>query len=179
MRRMLIIGMFALLAIMGMACGRAASTPGIVDRPDSHPPARIETCRAKSTVASAPEATKALTELEISVNGDALEFDQDSFEVSSGIEVVLVFDNVSGINQHNWVLVKPGTKDDVVARGTQCPDNGWLQPDDPDVIAHTKLLDPGDTGEARFTAPAAGTYQFVCTFPGHSLTMYGDFVVTP
>jgi hypothetical protein len=28
-----------------------------------------------------------------------------------------------------------------------------------------------------FTAPAAGTYQFVCTFPGHNFTMFGDFIV--
>ena len=57
--------------------------------------------------------------------------------------------------------------------------NDWLKPDDPRVIANTALLDPGATGEVRFTAPAAGTYQFVCTFPGHSPTMFGDFQVSP
>ena len=118
--------------------------------------------------------------LEISVDGDALTFDTSSFEVAAGAEVVLVFNNVSTINQHNWVLVKSGTKDDVAGRGTGAgPANAWVQPDDPDVIAHTALLDPGDSGEVRFTAPAAGTYQFVCTFPGHNLGMFGEFVVTP
>ena len=28
-----------------------------------------------------------------------------------------------------------------------------------------------------FSAPPPGTYQFVCTFPGHSFTMFGEFVV--
>ena len=118
--------------------------------------------------------------LEISVDGDALAFGTSNFEVATGAEVVLVFDNVSTIFQHNWVLVKPGTKDDVAGRGAGAgPANSWIQAGDPDVIAHTSLLNAGTSGEVRFTAPAAGTYQFVCTFPGHNLTMFGDFVVAP
>ena len=119
--------------------------------------------------------------LQIGVIGDALQFDQSEFaQILAGQEVVLTFSNSSGINQHNWVLVQPGTKDTVALRGTTAgPGQDWLQPDDPDAIAHTKLLDPGETGEVRFTAPPAGTYQFVCTFPGHNATMFGDFVVVP
>jgi len=119
--------------------------------------------------------------MEISVKGDALEFDRGALpEVVAGTEVVLVFTNASSINQHNWVLVSGGTKDAVASRGTTAgPGQDWLQPDDPDVIAHTKLLFPGENGEVRFTAPPAGAYQFVCTFPGHNATMFGDFVVVP
>ena len=119
--------------------------------------------------------------LEISVDGDALQFDKNLLpEVSEGSQVVLVFANVSGINQHNWVLVKAGTKDAVAQRGVGAgPGSGWLQSGDADVLANTNLLDPGATGEIKFEAPAAGTYQFVCTFPGHGATMFGDFVVTP
>ena len=119
--------------------------------------------------------------LEISVNGDALQFDKNLLpEVSAGSQVVLVFANVSGINQHNWVLVKAGTKDAVAQRGVGAgPQNSWLQPGDSDVLADLKLLGPGETGELIFVAPAAGTYQFVCTFPGHGATMFGDFVVIP
>ena len=57
--------------------------------------------------------------------------------------------------------------------------SGWVQPADPDVVAHTALVKPGEEGEVRFTAPPSGTYQFVCTFPGHNFAMFGDFVVTP
>ena len=119
--------------------------------------------------------------LQIGVNGDALQFDESEFaQIVAGQEVVLTLSNSSSINQHNWVLVQPGTKDTVALRGTTAgPGQDWLQPDDPDAIAHTKLLDPGETGEVRFTAPPAGTYQFVCTFPGHNVTMFGDFVVVP
>ena len=48
--------------------------------------------------------------LEISLDGDALAFNQDNYQVASGSEVVLVFENVSTNNQHIWVLVTAGTK---------------------------------------------------------------------
>jgi azurin len=118
--------------------------------------------------------------LEISVKGDILQFDTDGLQVAAGSEVVLCFSNESRLSQHNWVMVKAGTKDDVAKRGLEAgPDNDYVQPEDPDVIAHTRLVNPGETGEVRFTAAPAGTYQFVCTFPGHNFTMFGDFVVTP
>lgn len=115
----------------------------------------------------------------IGVNGDALEFDTDHIEVAGGGEVVFRFDNSSSLYQHNLVFVQAGQKDAVTERGAQFPDDGWLDPNDPDLIAASGLLDPGQVGEVRFAAPAAGTYQFVCTFPGHNVTMFGDFVVTP
>ena len=117
--------------------------------------------------------------MEISVNGDALTFDKEKLTASSGNEVLLVLENVSSINQHNWVLVEAGTKDAVASAGTAAgPDSDWVEAGDARVIASTKMLTAGATGEVTFTAPAPGTYQFVCTFPGHNFTMFGDFEVT-
>ncbi len=116
--------------------------------------------------------------LELSVNGDLQEFDVSSIEVESGDEVVLLLDNVSTINEHNLVIVQLGQKDAVSERGAVAgPNNGWLQPEDPDVIANVELLSPGRTGYVSFSAPPAGNYEFVCTFPGHNITMFGDFIV--
>ena len=118
--------------------------------------------------------------LEISVKGDVLGFDPDRLQVAAGTEVVLCFSNVSKLFQHNWVLVLEGTGNDVAQRGIAAgPDNDYGQPEDPDVIAHTRFVRPGQQAEVRFTAPPAGSYQFVCTFPGHNFLMFGDFVVTP
>ena len=116
--------------------------------------------------------------LAIGVNGDALEFDTASYDVTAGQEVTLTFENVSTANQHNWVLVEADTKDAVAADGaTAGPVNGWLTPGDARVLVSTALLDAGASEVLVFTAPAAGTYQFVCTFPGHNVTMFGDFIV--
>ena len=109
-----------------------------------------------------------------------MKFDVERLDVADGAEVFLGFNNVSGFNQHNWVLVRNGTKDEVAIRGTTAGlDSDWVQPADPDVIAHTKLLNKGETSQVHFTAPSPGTYQFVCTFPGHNFGMFGDFIVTP
>ena len=118
--------------------------------------------------------------LEISSVGEEQKFDQETFAVREGAQVTLTYNNVSEALQHNWVLVKNGTKDDVAAAGQFFPTDNWIDPDDPNIIdeAHTKLTDPGKTGQIIFTAPAAGKYQFVCTFPGHNLTMFGEFIVS-
>ena len=116
--------------------------------------------------------------MEIGVEGDALEFDTSSFAVGAGSQVTLTFTNASTLFQHNWVLTVDGTKDDVAQRGTSHPTADWVQPDDPDVFDHTQLLDPGTAGSVTFTAPPTGTYQFVCTFPGHNITMFGTFEVS-
>ena len=119
--------------------------------------------------------------LDIAADGDALKFSTGTLTAKAGADVVLTFNNTSIINQHNWVLVNDGDKDGVATDGTIAgAANDWLQPDDPRVISHTALLNPGETEEVHFTAPPAGAYQFVCTFPGHNLSgMFGDFQVTP
>ena len=74
--------------------------------------------------------------------------------------------------------MEDGTKDAVSTDGTVAgPDNNWVTPGDSRVIANTILAGPGETQDVSFPAPAPGTYQFVCTFPGHNFTMFGDFVV--
>ena len=117
--------------------------------------------------------------LEVGVNGEALEFDVDSLSVPAGAAIFLSFDNSSIVYQHNWVLVAMGTKDDVSTAAAEAgPEYDWLPPDDPRVLAATGLLDAGVTGSVSFAAPAAGVYEYVCTFPGHNFTMHGEFVVT-
>lgn len=179
---LLIIVLIGAIVVFAVACGGVA-TPTAPDKPE--PPDPIEetkeaTCPTGPGAVSGVTAAKDLVELEISVNGDTLQFDKERFEVAASTEVAVTFNNASTAFQHNWVLVKEGTKNDVASRGSKCRDNGWVQPEDPDVIARTKLLDPGEEGEVRFTVPPAGEYQFVCTFPGHNAGgMFGMFVVTP
>ena len=111
--------------------------------------------------------------------GETLEFDTTELTASAGAEVVLRLKNNSTVLQHNWVLVESGTKDAVASDGLKYPDDDYIKPGDDRVVASVKLIDQGEMGEVRFIAPAAGTYQFVCTFPAHNFTMFGTFEVTP
>ena len=114
----------------------------------------------------------------VAAEGETLTFDTESLSASSGSEITITFDNPSVNNSHNLVIVQDGTKDAVAADGTPAgPANNWVAPGDSRVIANTALLGPGESGDVTFTAPVPGTYQFVCTFPGHNFTMFGDFTV--
>jgi len=116
---------------------------------------------------------------QIRATGDLLEFDSKSMSVKAGEQVILEFLNQAVTQQHNWVLVQSGVKDEIAAAGIAAgASSGWI-PQDERILAHTGLINPGGTGLVQFTAPPAGKYQFVCTFPGHSAAMFGDFEVTP
>src|SRR5262249_43381079 len=86
--------------------------------------------------------------------------------VKAGQPVELTFTNESKINmQHNFVLVQPGAAEEVANAGISAgADKGWV-PESPKVLAHTKLLNAGQSETITFTAPAApGKYPFICTF---------------
>ena len=68
-----------------------------------------------------------------------------------------------------------GIRDRLVTGVQTCALPIWIQPDDDRIIAHTKLLNPGESDEIKFKGQIAGFYEFVCTFPGHSATMFGEF----
>jgi uncharacterized cupredoxin-like copper-binding protein len=41
------------------------------------------------------------------------------------------------------------------------------------MVAFSPLAPPGETIEFTFVVPAAGTYPFVCLYPGHYNMMVG------
>jgi azurin len=45
------------------------------------------------------------------------------------------------------------------------------------IVAHTKLLGPGESDTITFKFDAPGVYTYVCSFPGHWGTMTGTIVV--
>ena len=80
---------------------------------------------------------------------------------------------------HNFVLLKKGT--DLSAFGEAAvaagPANDYIPNGGADVIAHTKLIGGGESDTISFKAPEAGTYDFICSFPGHLALMKGTFIV--
>jgi len=171
--------------LLAIACGGDEADPNATATPA--PPATVPAGDRAPEPTAAPTAVPATsapstggsggaTNLVIDVNGDALQFSSGSMSAPAGAEVVVTFNNSSGVNSHNWALVEAGTKDAVSTDGLAAGQgNNWLPVGDSRVLGATIVLGPGESGDASFTAPAAGTYQFVCTFPGHNFTMFGDF----
>jgi azurin len=122
-----------------------------------------------------------VVELEIATVGDTMYFDKKALTVPAGSTVHLKLKNNGTLEvmQHNWVLVTPGKEAAVAAEGlAKAQKTGYLVPG-PDVLANTPMAKPGQTVEVTFPAPAAGKYAFICTYPGHYLSMHGSFTVTP
>jgi azurin len=133
----------------------------------------LAACGGSSTPAAAPPAAAAPVSLEIDSGLTAAEFKYSTtaLEAPAGSKITLKFNNKTDAAVavgHNWVLVKPTTEDSVVNNGTAAGDAaGWVKADDPNILAHTKLIKGGESDTITFDAPAAGAYTYLCTFPGH------------
>jgi azurin len=105
-----------------------------------------------------------------------LKFDTTLLTVKAGSRVRLVFRNADDM-LHNFVLCAPGRGQIVgeaaLALGIDGATKNFV-PETNDVLYHTALTPPDSTDTIFFTAPTAtGDYDYVCTFPGHSVTMKG------
>ena len=118
----------------------------------------------------------------ITITGnDTMQFDLKSFEVKAGEKVELTFKNVGKIPKiamgHNLVVLKKGIS--AVAFGQKAmgaganANNALPESVKDDTIAANKLLGPDENETITFTAPEAGDYEYVCTFPGHFALMRG------
>lgn len=122
--------------------------------------------------------------LEIS-GDDTMRFNVTALETAAGQETTLVFKNNGSLPKaamgHNFVLLKPGT--DLASFGNAAiaaAANEYI-PKTPElkeqVVAHTKVLGPGETATISFTIDTPGEYPFICSFPGHWAIMQGTLTV--
>ena len=115
---------------------------------------------------------------------DQMKYDVTSIDATAGQKVTVTLASNGSLPKvamaHNFVLLKAGT--DVNAFATAAMTHqaeGYMPPEMADkVIASTPLVGAGESQSVTFTAPAAGTYDYICTFPGHAMTgMRGTLTV--
>lgn len=175
------IGFILTTVVLLSACGNNASEPAA--ETSAEPAATQEETTTMEEEAPAAEAESNEVSIELSTTGETMAtmaFEPNRLEVPAGAKVKLTLKNVASAAGmiHNAVFIQKGTQADVIARGMEAgADNGFVASDDPDVIAHTEIANPGETKELSFTAPEEpGTYQFICTYPGHT-SMKGILIV--
>lgn len=56
-------------------------------------------------------------------------------------------------------------------------DNDYIPEDASLTLAHTNMVGGGESTEIVFSAPEVGSYDFLCSFPGHYSIMKGKFIV--
>jgi len=115
-------------------------------------------------------------------SSDAMKFDVRKIKVKSGQKVKLTLQHTGKLDKrimgHNVVILQKGVKlSDFAREAAPSKDNDYIPVGTTDVIAHTKMIGGGETTTIEFTAPAAGTYDFICSFPSHYAMMKGKFIV--
>ena len=113
---------------------------------------------------------------------DDMKFDANEIRVEGGKKVTV---NLKHLGQlpaesmgHNFVLLKKGVDlQQFALRAMNAAETEYI-PSGDEVIAYTKIIGGGESTSVTFDAPEPGTYQFLCTFPGHFAMMQGTFIVS-
>ncbi|MFN0126451.1 MAG: PA14 domain-containing protein [Verrucomicrobiales bacterium] len=131
---------------------------------------------------SAVVAADEVIRIEVRTLPGLMKYDQPVLRVKPGHAVEIVLRNDDQLPHNLVVLRESGVFMEVAQKawelGPQGPPAQWI-PDDARILAHSGMVDPGQTGKLSFNAPAEeGTFDFVCTFPGHAMIMNGTLVVS-
>ena len=148
------------------------------------PVAGMFTAPAAGPVAAAPPRTTTAPggiptlAVALSVLVGQMKFDQTTITARAGQRVEITFTNSDDM-QHNVVIFKRGTMAiyEKELFGSMNEPNAQLRgfvPDSPNVLIASPLLNARESAVIAFDAPTEpGDYPFVCSFPGHWLTMRG------
>lgn len=149
-------------------------------------------CGNKSSESTSGEAPKSMiesdtgssdgdvTKLVINSN-DLMQYDRKELRAKAGTKVELTLNHTGKMAKeamgHNLAILKMGTNlPDFAQRAIEATDNEYI-PEGDEVLVHTKLIGGGESTTITFDAPEKGTYDFLCTFPGHYALMQGKFIV--
>ena len=168
---MRVLSLACALAVASVSAGAAQSTS-------------TTTTKKAPAAKTAPAAAAAARTIQLS-GDDKMKYDVAELTAKPGETLKVVLKNVGTMPKmamaHNFVLLKLGTDQvEFTKAAFNARDTDFIPAAMKDaVIAHTGLSGPGETVEVTFKVPAkAGSYPFVCSFPGHfALGMKGTLVV--
>lgn len=131
---------------------------------------------------SQEDKTPGEAQLTIRVTGNSMAdmaYEPMSASVKAGdkVTLTLVNENTAEGMLHNWVLVNLGSGQEIATQAIAAgPDKEYI-PENDNVLAYSPMANPNETVTLEFTAPAAGSYNYICTYPGHFPKMIGKLVV--
>ena len=138
----------------------------------------------KAAAKAAPKAAAGAVKSVNLTGTDNMKFAPAIIRVKAGDKVKINLKVVSAMPKmamaHNFVLLKAGADAAAIATaGATARETNFISPKSKaQIIAASPLAGGGETVTVEFTAPAAGKYTFICTFPGHFLGgMVGQLIV--
>lgn len=115
---------------------------------------------------------------------DTLQYNIKEIAATPGEKLNIELTNVGSMPKvtmaHNFVLLKamPDADVNALAMTAASKPPEYLPDDQSKVLARTKMLGAGEKDMISVTVPnEAGSYPFICTFPGHFTLMRGNLVV--
>ncbi|MGV3532163.1 MAG: plastocyanin/azurin family copper-binding protein [Chthoniobacteraceae bacterium] len=159
-----------LLAITALIAAAACSKA-----PEQTESSTADQTPATSQTAPQPTADASIPEKKVEITGnDQMKFDTALIEVKPSQKVSLTLKNVGTMPKvsmgHNWVLLAKDQDPAAFVEASQMQmANEYVAPElKSKVLAHTKLLGPGESDTITFVAPSTpGDYTYICSFPGH------------
>lgn len=138
-----------------------------------------------TTDQSSPQSEAVVEDTRFSVtieSNDQMQFNKTELKVPVGEPVVLTLKHVGkmakNIMGHNFVLLDQGVDFQGFAeKAVMAVDNDYVPADQQNnIITKTKMLGGGESDTIEFTISEAGSYEFLCTFPGHYAIMRGVLI---
>ena len=152
---------------LSLLCALAFAAPAMAGQATS-----TTTSQAKKAPA-AKAAAGAVRTIEIT-GSDTMKFSVTEITAKAGEKVRVVLKSIGAMPKiamaHNFVLLKAGVSGMEVANAAfNARATDFIPADMKDkILAFTGLAGGGETVEVTFTVPnRAGSYDFICSFPGH------------
>lgn len=114
---------------------------------------------------------------------DQMQFNKAELRATAGKPITLTLKHVGQIPKeamgHNLVILQEGTDEAAfAAKAITAKETDYIPASEKaSIVAHTKLLGGGEEDTIQFTIDKKGTYNFLCTFPGHVAMMKGVLIV--
>jgi len=91
----------------------------------------------------------------ISVDADSFKFTPNTWTVKADSDVTVTVNNKNDVDEHEWVIVKPGSEISSEADFSEDV-----------VLFEVEAVPPGESESGTFNVPA-GEYQIICALEGH------------
>ncbi|CAM4048156.1 azurin [Flavobacterium antarcticum] len=144
---------------------------------------KTEKTEETTTTEEVYEVEDATTSNDITIeSNDAMQYSTGELRAKAG-EITLTLKHTGKMEKavmgHNLVILKPGTDVNAFgAKAAEAKDQDYIPASESgSVVAHTKLIGGGESDTITFTISEPGTYDYICSFPGHLALMKGKLIV--
>ena len=140
--------------------------------------------KTEQSTQSKSDPSSSKKEIAIIINSDdfSMKFDKKEIIAFSGQKITLTLNHTGKLDKlvmgHNFVLLKKGVNSNEFGiKASSEKENEYIPDGGNQVIVHTKLIGGGESDTITFDAPEKGTYEFICSFPGHYMSMKGKLII--